>query len=127
VAGQFYSRDFFKQGFWADGFWANTISQLVIDTHDGFDDTKEKVERYRKAQKELREELESALNDVVGIAIPENVEEVQAAIPAAFTENDIQKVTNEVKLLVSQIYMQLAIQRAAAQDEDDVETLMLLL
>ena len=58
--------------------------------------------------------------------MPIDIQQAQKAIPAALTKEQIAEVTNEVNLLVTQIYMRIALEKAARQDEDDVETLILL-
>ena len=95
------------------------------DTHDGGDE-KNRVKRFRRQREELRAQLEEALEAANAVAVPIDIQEAQKAIPAALTKEQIAEVTNEVNLLVTQIYMRIALEKAARQDEDDVETLILL-
>lgn len=95
------------------------------DTHDGGDE-KKRIHRFKKQKEELRAQLEEAVEAASAVSVPVEVQKVQQAIPVALTKEDIAEVTNEVNLLITQIYMRIAIEKAAQQDEDDVETLMLL-
>lgn len=95
------------------------------DTHDG-GDGKKRIQRFKKQKEELRAQLEEAIEAANAVSVPVEIAEVQKAIPVALTKEEIAEVTNEVNLLVTQIYMKIAIEKAAQQDEDDVETLMLL-
>lgn len=95
------------------------------DTHDGGDE-KNRVKRFRRQKEELRAQLEEALKAANTVAVPIDIQQAQKAIPAALTKEQIAEITNEVNLLVTQIYMRIALEKAARQDEDDVETLMLL-
>lgn len=95
------------------------------DTHDGGDE-KNRVKRFRRQKEELRAQLEEALEAANAVSVPIDIQQTQKAIPAALTKEQIAEVTNEVNLLVTQIYMRIALEKAARQDEDDVETLMLL-
>lgn len=97
------------------------------DTHDGVD-TRKRDKRIREEKQKLREMLNEAFDAVQGITLPEEVEQnkqVVEPLVAKITPQDVEEVKAQVRLLVSQMYMQAAIQKAA-QDEDDVETLMLL-
>jgi hypothetical protein len=95
------------------------------DTHDG-GDGKKWIQRFKKQKEELRAQLEEAVEAASAVSVPVEVQKVQQAIPVALTKEDIAEVTNEVNLLITQIYMRIAMEKAARQDEDDVETLMLL-
>jgi hypothetical protein len=95
------------------------------DTHDG-GDGKKRIQRFKKQKEELRAQLEEAVEAASAVSVPVEVQKVQQAIPVALTKEDIAEVTNEVNLLITQIYMRIAMEKAARQDEDDVETLMLL-
>jgi len=95
------------------------------DTHDGGDE-KKRIHRFKKQKEELRAQLEEAMEAANAVSVPAEIAEVQKAIPVALTKEDIAEVTNEVNLLITQIYMRIAMEKAAQQDEDDVETLMLL-
>lgn len=95
------------------------------DTHDG-GDGKKRIQRFRKQKEELRAQLEEAMEAANAVSVPVEIAQVQKAIPVALTKEEIEEVTNEVNLLVTQIYMRIALEKAAQQDEDDVETLMLL-
>ena len=95
------------------------------DTHDGGDE-KKRIQRFKKQKEELRAQLEEAMEAANAVSVPAEIAEVQKAIPVALTKEEIAEVTNEVNLLVTQIYMRIALEKAARQDEDDVETLMLL-
>lgn len=95
------------------------------DTHDGGDE-KKRIQRFKKQKEELRAQLEEAMEAANAVFVPAEIAEVQKAIPVALTKEEIAEVTNEVNLLVTQIYMKIAIEKSAQQDEDDVETLMLL-
>lgn len=95
------------------------------DTHDGGDD-KKKAEAFKKSKELLRKQLIDAVDEANDTSIPFEVEKVKQAIPAAITKEDIKAVTHEVNLLITQIYMQIALEKAAKQDEDDVAIVMLL-
>lgn len=106
-----------------------TYTQGIVnyDTHDG-GDVRKRDKRIKEEKEKLREMLTEAFDVAQGIALPKAIQEHKALVPALvakLTEQDIAEVKAEVNLLLSQIYMQAAIQKAA-QDEDDVETLMLL-
>lgn len=107
-----------------------TYTQGVVnyDTHDGAD-TEKLDKKFRKEKEKLREMLDNAFNAVHGITLPKEIQENAERAPErveGLTANDLSEIKAEINLLMAQLYMQAAIQKAAAQDEDDVETLMLL-
>ena len=95
------------------------------DTHDGGDE-KKRVDSFRKKKELLREQLNESIDAAHEVQMPVEVEKVQQAIPVALTKEDIAEVTSEVNLLITQIYMRIAMEKAARQDEDDVAIVMLM-
>jgi hypothetical protein len=100
-----------------DGLSPVTTPFVVIDGHDGVDPQKKRSEDFVKDKRDLREKLDRAIRLSKGIAddIPQEIAAVKSDIRAAYTRQDIDEVTEEVRRVI-----------ALMQEEDDDEVFLLL-
>jgi hypothetical protein len=95
------------------------------DTHDG-GDRKKRDEDHKKAQERLRNQLEQAFEEAEDILPSVELEKIKESAPEITESVDVDKIVTEVNVYISNIYMKIALEKAAKQEEDDIEALLLL-
>lgn len=113
----YYGPGYFGPGYWGGG---STPPVLIIDTHDGVDPQKKRNEDFVKDKRDLREKLDRAIRLSKGIAdeLPQEIAAVKSEIRAAYTRQDIEEVTEEVRRVIALMHAQML-------EEDDDEVFLL--